>query len=78
MASDEREAVSITIEQVPCWIMVKGLGHVVMFVRDPGTYTACGSLLWGYEPPKSSAAKKRVPKRICGKCREALKEINPI
>lgn len=68
----------ITVEQVPCWITDKGVGHVVMFVRDPGTYTACGTLMWGCYPPKSKATKKRVPKRICGKCRAAIKDINPI
>lgn len=70
----------ITIEQVPCWIWdrAQSKGHVVMFTRDPGTYTACGMLIWGAYPPKSKAAKKRVPRRIYAKCREAMKEINLI
>lgn len=65
---------SITIDQVPCWIVVGGISHVVMTAGDPGTHTACGSLFWGMYP--SARAKRKHNGRICAKCRAALADIN--
>lgn len=67
---------SITIDQVPCWIVVGGKSHVVMRAGDPGTHTACGTLFWGCQPPKSAKAKRKNNGRICRKCRENMKNIN--
>lgn len=63
---------SITIDQVPCWIIVSHISHVVMSAGDPGTRTACGSLFWGVYPLKSKKAKRQHNGRICAKCRAAL------
>lgn len=71
---------SITIEQVPCWIVVGGRSHAVMTAGDPGTHTACGTLFWGHYPePLSHMTRKYKGRkhngRICAKCRAALKDI---
>ena len=67
---------SITIDQVPCWVIVRGKSHVVMRAGDPGTHTACGTLFWGTYPPKSAEAKRKHNGRICAKCRAALAQID--
>lgn len=66
----------ITIEQVPCWIIVGGKSHAVMDVRDPGTYTACRTLFWGHYPEPSAHKRRKHNGRICAKCRAALADIN--
>lgn len=74
--------VGITVEQVPVWgietMHVKGgpRGHIVMGAEDNGDYltwarTACGSLF------SSLTKQTQVPSRICGKCRQRLKDIMP-
>ena len=67
----------ITIDQVPCWIIVGGKSHIVMEARDPGTYTACGTLFWGHYPEPSARKKRKHNGRICAKCRAALENLDP-
>lgn len=67
---------SITIDQVPCWIIVGGKSHVVMRAGDPGTHAACGTLFWGHYPEPSAHKKRKHNGRICAKCRAALAQID--
>ena len=68
---------SITVEQVPCWIIVDRVSHVVMRAGDPGTHAACGTLFWGVYPSKSARKKRQHNGRICRKCRAALVNVRP-
>lgn len=63
---------SVTIDQVPCWIIVNGISHAVSHTQDPGTYTGCGLLFWGVYPPRSKSKRKKHNGRICAKCRKAI------
>ena len=68
----------MTVDQVPCWVVVRGVSHAVAEARDPGTYTACRSLFWGTYPPESPEDRKKHNGRICSKCRKALEQAFPI
>lgn len=63
----------VTIDQVPMFAVMSGIGHVLMRTNGDMEWWACGTVSWGSD--------KRTPKRparICRKCRAALKDIvNP-
>ena len=62
---------AITIEQVSCWAIFSGISHIVMgsFGGGPGYWVACGIM---YAPTQN-----KPTKRICKKCRKAMKDIVP-
>lgn len=62
---------TITIDQVKRFIVVRGRGHIVASTDERWTRTICGSLIVGGELMNSK------PRRICSKCREALKTARP-
>lgn len=57
---------SVAIEQVKHWLVLRGIGHAVSELNRGWSYTACGSIVSG--DPDSTLP----PKRICKKCRVAL------
>lgn len=59
----------VDIKDVPGWVTIKGIGHAIAQTGGPGLYTLCRSLHIGWYPK----VKRLAPKRICSKCREALK-----
>lgn len=72
----------ITIKQVPVWGIEDNWspggprGHIVMSAENRGetltwARTACGSLF------SSLTSQTEVPRRICRKCRQRLKDITP-
>lgn len=58
---------SIPIKRVPMWTTYRGIGHATALTDGAINYSVCGSLFIG-----GRNAKKR-PKRVCRKCRLALK-----
>ena len=60
---------AVTVEQVEKWLILKGIGHAVGLIRDGWSYTACEMMV-------SLEAGDETPKRICRRCREALKRCN--
>jgi hypothetical protein len=62
---------SISVEQVPMWLMLGKTGHALRAVVPCGWFhTACGTLTPnGQETPK-------LPTRICGKCRKQLRNAH--
>jgi hypothetical protein len=62
----------MTLEDVKVWVIVRGIGHVVMSRNDSsilGTITACGM---GGNMHAFTYVK---PKRICKKCRDELPHV---
>jgi hypothetical protein len=59
---------SVTVEQVPVWLILDGIGHAVQGTNCGWFQTGCGTLTPG------GTEQKEVPKRICRRCRERLKE----
>jgi hypothetical protein len=47
-----------------------GIGHIVLWTKSHWTMTACGT--WG----SGDTVTKQLPKRICSKCRSALKQLS--
>jgi hypothetical protein len=62
----------ITLDDVKKWHVESGIGHIVCQIKDPGLYTACDTLHWG---TGLESCQDERPKRICKKCREALKYL---
>lgn len=65
----------VTVEQVPVWLLSRGIAHVVASTRAKGKYpqntmTLCRSWIWGGE------LSRKKPKRVCSKCRAALATAN--
>ncbi len=60
----------IAVKDVPCWFESKGIGHAVSSGGNEfPIYIACGNIVsFGGETTK------KLPKRICRKCRLALKD----
>ena len=61
---------SVQVEDINSWYIESGIGHVISHIKDPGAYSACGSLFWGVW---GGDLTKDTPKRICAKCRKKLK-----
>lgn len=65
----------MTIDDVRVWVIVRGIGHVVMSRDDSsilGTITACemGGNMHAFTYAK--------PKRICRRCRAALPNVRQV
>jgi hypothetical protein len=65
----------MTTDQVPAWVVIRGVGHVFLSMETPGfgrslvwPFVACGATgnRWGYENGK------RPPARICKQCKMFL------
>lgn len=59
---------SIKVEQVKHWLTISGVSHAVAEVNSGWSYLACRKMIT-CDPDESTG----LPKRICKKCREALK-----
>jgi hypothetical protein len=57
----------VKIEDVPRWVIMRGIGHAVRQMNGWGAHTACDHLIYG-------KLQAHTPKRICRKCRKRLKE----
>lgn len=57
----------VAIEEVKQWLTLRGVGHAVAELNRGWSYTACGSIV-SCDPDSTIP-----PKRICKRCREALK-----
>lgn len=68
----ELQPPSVTIDQVKCFVVAFGKGCIVARTDTRWSYTLCGSVVVGGEILKTQ------PKRVCSKCREALKTAKPI
>ena len=75
--SKEKVKQGITVEDVPRWVIKKGIGHAVQSWREdipneenPQEWTTllCGDVLIG-----KAEHFEDTPKRICARCRQALK-----
>lgn len=62
---------AVTIEDVPCWQMGKGVGHAVAWVDGGWTMWLCGTLI------TTDRTTTELPKRICRECRKRLKTAKP-
>ena len=60
----------MTIDEVPLWLVHRGVGHAVACVRDGYTSLACDQ--WGNFIRSTTQSER--PKRICWACRERLKD----
>jgi hypothetical protein len=71
---DAREV--MTIDRIPLWGIDKGVGHIVMGGERRGR----NCMTWVRTPHSlvsSMTVQKRMPKRICQKCRDALADLVP-
>ena len=57
---------TVAIEDVPMWVVMNGIGHVVASGSCP-CFTICSHMMYAGEQTAR-------PKRICKKCRARLKE----
>lgn len=62
-----------TIEDVPAWMLDRGVGHVV---AGPGFGSGWARWACGVQTPYGNDdIQKTVPARICRKCRSALAAV---
>lgn len=61
---------AVSIEQVPLWVMMRGIGHVVIECRGTDRITPHSLIMGG-------VLQKRTPARICKECRDALAHCAP-
>jgi hypothetical protein len=59
---------SVPIEAVPMWGVLRGIGHAIVQTRSRWSATACDQFSPSYDLTKD------VPARICRKCRLRLKQ----
>jgi hypothetical protein len=58
----------IALDDVPRWLIVSGIGHVVCTASGGWNTTACNHLITG-------GAVSSRPSRICRECRKALRDL---
>ncbi len=61
----------IKIEEVPVWLIMQGVGHIVAWSTSGWHYTACRK----YTP--SGEKITEIPKRKCRACMEMLDKLKP-
>jgi hypothetical protein len=62
---------SVAIEKVPMWLMLRQTGHALSAVLSSGWFiTACGTLT------PNGEKMSHLPDRICDKCRKRLQDAH--
>ena len=65
----DRRETGVKIEDVPKWLILEGIGHAIASSRYGWRHTLCR--IW----TPNGATVDIPPKRICRKCRAALKTL---
>jgi len=58
----------LTVEEVPAWLILDGIGHVLVSSESHWHYTLCGTMT-----PNGAMQADELPRRKCRRCVAKLK-----